>query len=150
MEIISHILKHGAGIEGYLYLINHSLKHLNIKKVNMEIWEDISLHIVKPYTELVADYKCCREAFEGIQNICEIFFNYDMKIRELNGWLAKGITRIMQENNSGCRPHILAFNEFLNAEYARNRQESVRFMAEELGELLEAKGLHNIISIRDA
>ena len=149
VEVISHILKHGAGIEGYLYLINHALKHLNIKKVNMEIWEDISLHIVKPYTELVADYKCSREAFEGIHNICDIFFNYDMKIRELNAWLAKGITRIMHENNSGCRPHILAFNEFLNAEYAKNRQESVRCMAEELGELLEAKGLHNIISIRD-
>jgi hypothetical protein len=60
VEIIGHILKHGASIEGYLYLINHSLKHLNIKKVNMEIWEDISLHIVKPYTELIADYKSCK------------------------------------------------------------------------------------------
>ncbi len=80
----------------------------------MQIWQDISLHIVKPYTELITDYKCCKEAFEGIHNICEIYFNYDMKIRELNGWLAKGIIKIIQQNNNGCRPSVLAFNEFLN------------------------------------
>jgi hypothetical protein len=147
--VIGRLLKQGAGIEGYLYLINYCLLHLNIKKVNMEIWEDISLHIVKPYTELIADYKTAKDAFEGIQNICRIYFTYDMKIRELNGWLAKGIIRIIHENNNGCRPFVLAFNEFLNAEYSKNHQESIRFMAEEISDLLEGKGVHNIISIKE-
>lgn len=129
MEIVGRLLKHEANIEGYLYLINYCLQHLNIKKVNMEIWEDISLHIVKPYTELICDYKTGKDAFEGIQNICKIYFTYDMKIRELTTWLAKGIARIMQENNTGCRPFVLAFNEFLNAEYTKNHQENIRFMA---------------------
>ena len=35
---MGRLLKQGAGIEGYLYLINYCLQHLNIKKVNMEIW----------------------------------------------------------------------------------------------------------------
>ena len=143
------MLKQGAPIEGYLYLINHSLQHLNIKKVNMEIWEDISLHIAKPFTELLCDYKHSREAFEGVQHICKIYFTYDMKIRELNGWLAQGIAQILRENNSGCRPHVLAFNEFLNNEYAVNRQESIRFMADELNELLEAQGYPNVIAIKE-
>lgn len=88
MEIISLILNNGASIQSYLYLINHALKHLNIKKVNMEIWEDISLHIVKPYTMLSADPKQTRLAFDGLSNICLIQFNYDMKIRELASWLS--------------------------------------------------------------
>ena len=35
VEIIGLLLNSGASIESYLQLINHSLKHLNIKKVNM-------------------------------------------------------------------------------------------------------------------
>jgi hypothetical protein len=72
-----------------------------------------------------------------------------MKIRELNAWLTKGIARIMQENNTGCRPFVLAFNEFINTEYNKNHQETIRFMAEELSDLLEGKGVHNIISIKE-
>ncbi len=82
MEIIGLLLNNSeANIESYLYLINHSLKNLNIKKVNMEIWEDISLHIVKPYSQLAVDPKLSALAFEGISNICLIQFHYDMKIR---------------------------------------------------------------------
>jgi hypothetical protein len=33
-----------------------------------------------------------------------------MKIRELNGWLVQSFAKIIQENNPGCRPYVLAFN----------------------------------------
>ncbi len=36
-------------------LINICLGNLNVKKINMEFWEDVSLHIVKTYTRLLID-----------------------------------------------------------------------------------------------
>lgn len=103
VEIISLMLNSGASIESYLYLINHSLKHLNIKKVNMEVWEDISLHIAKPYSQLAADSSFSALALEGIANICLIQFHYDMKIRELATWLADSIAKIVSGADPLCK-----------------------------------------------
>jgi hypothetical protein len=146
-EIIARMLRKGAGVEGYLFLINHCLAHLNIKKVNMEIWEDIALHVVRPYVALTSDPKHCQLAFQGVQHICHIQFNYDMKIRELTAWLAKSIARIIDTKNNECRVHVNAFNEFLNEEYAKNRTESIRFLTEELADLLSAHGIQEVIMI---
>lgn len=143
------MLRQGASLEGYLYLINHSLQHLNIKKVNMEIWEDISLHIVKPYTELLPTPHAAT-AFEGLRNVCLIFFNYDMKIRELTAWLAKGIAELVATKDPNALPLVHQFNDFLAEEYSKNRHESVRFLAEELSELLETRGLKDLISVPDS
>ena len=124
------LLNSGANIEAYLYLINHSLRHLNIKKVNMEIWEDISLHIARPYTLLTADPRFCALAFEGIANICLIQFNYDMKIREFTSWLTESISALVAKDDSSCKAALAKFNDFLNSEYAKNKQESIRFTVE--------------------
>jgi hypothetical protein len=95
----------------------------------MEIWEDISLHIVKPYTELLPTPHA-HVAFEGLRNVCLIFFNYDMKIRELTAWLAKGIAELVATKDANALPLVHQFNDFLAEEYSKNRHESVRFLAE--------------------
>lgn len=95
----------------------------------MEIWEDISLHIAKPYTGLTTDASYSNLAFEGIQNICMIQFNYDMKIRELAGWIAENASNILNKNDPLCKEGLAKFNEFLNREYKKNKQESIRFLA---------------------
>ena len=38
-----------------MYLINSCLSDLNVKKINMEFWEDVSLHIVKTYAKLLTE-----------------------------------------------------------------------------------------------
>ena len=113
----------------------------------MEIWEDIALHVVKPYASLTADPRHCQLAFQGLQHICHIHFHYDMKIRELPTWLARSITRIIEGKNNECRTHVNAFNEFLNEEYAKNRTDSIRAMADELAELLSHHGIQEVIMI---
>ena len=41
----------------------------------MEISEDISLHVVKPYVGLINDYKHSQLAFAGLTHVCLIQFN---------------------------------------------------------------------------
>ena len=65
----------------------------------MEIWEDISLHIARPYTLLTKDARYASLAFQGIGDICLIQFHYDMKIRELNSWLAESIAALMAKGD---------------------------------------------------
>jgi hypothetical protein len=36
-----------------MWLINHCLENINVKKINMEFWEDVAIHIVKVYTKLL-------------------------------------------------------------------------------------------------
>ena len=113
----------------------------------MEIWEDISLHVVKPYVGLITDSKYSQLAFAGLTHVCLIQFNYDMKIRELPEWLAKGIVKIIEHKNNECREHVHAFNEFLNETYAKNRQDSVRFLAEEIADILNNHNIQDVVMI---
>lgn len=62
-------------------LINLCLDNLNVKKINMEFWEDVSLHIVKTYTRLMIDLQCSKTAVQGLIKVFNIYFNFDMKIR---------------------------------------------------------------------
>ena len=55
----------------------------------------------------------------------------------------------MARNDPDCRSSLSNFNVFLNNEYNNNKHESTRFLAEELGELLESKGYKNIIGIEE-
>ena len=54
---------------------------LNVKKINMEFWEDVSLNIVKAFTNLLTDIDHCQGAAQGLIKTFHIYFNYDMKIR---------------------------------------------------------------------
>jgi len=69
-------------------LINFCLENINLKKINMEFWEDVSMHIVKPYTKLLTELEYTKLAVEGIIKIFSIFFNFDMKIGELSQWIS--------------------------------------------------------------
>jgi hypothetical protein len=40
------------------------------------------------------------------------------------------------------------FNEFLNSEYLKHHNEPIRFMIEELAEMLESKGVIGAISLK--
>jgi chemotaxis regulatin CheY-phosphate phosphatase CheZ len=72
-----------------------------------------------------------------------------MKIRELNSWLVDSISALISSGDQTCKEALEKFNEFLNKEYGKSKQESTRFMAEELAELLEAKGYQNLIGIKE-
>ena len=76
----------------------------------MEIWEDISLHIVKPYTLLIGDPRYSKLAFQGIANISQIQFQYDMKIRELNHWLVQTIAKMMTNKDSTSQQALATYN----------------------------------------
>jgi hypothetical protein len=65
------------------------LENLNVKKVNMEFWEDVSIHIVKTYTKFLVNNIFSKGALSGIKNIYLIYFNFDMKIRELSQWMCE-------------------------------------------------------------
>jgi hypothetical protein len=91
VEIITLKMKSDYSIESFMYLVNICLDNLNIKKINMEFWEDVSLHIVKSYTKLIADVEFSKLALEGLIRVFSIYFNYDMKIREISQWLAQSI-----------------------------------------------------------
>jgi hypothetical protein len=54
----------------------------------MEFWEDVSIHIIKTYTKFLVNSIFSKGALIGIKHIFLIYFNYDMKIRELNQWLS--------------------------------------------------------------
>lgn len=54
----------------------------------MEFWEDVSIHIIKTYTKFLVNSIFSKGALIGIKLIFLIYFNYDMKIRELNQWLS--------------------------------------------------------------
>ncbi len=114
MEIISIKLSNGINLENYLYLVNYCLAHLNVKKVNMEIWEDISLHVVKTETTLIAHKEHSREAINGIKNIFTVYFNFDMKIRELPQWLAEGVGYALEINEKECIENIKDLNAWIN------------------------------------
>ena len=72
------------------------LDNLNVKKINMEFWEDVSLHIVKTYTRLMIDLQCSKAAVEGLTKVFNIYFNFDMKIRELSQWIAEAINHYQE------------------------------------------------------
>ena len=44
--------------------------------------------------------------------------------------MGREIVRIIETKNNECREHVHKFNDFLNQTYAKNRQDSVRFLAE--------------------
>jgi hypothetical protein len=62
----------------------------------MEFWEDVSLHIVKTYTRLLIDLQCSKAAVEGLMKVFNIYFNFDMKIRELSQWIAEAINHYQE------------------------------------------------------
>lgn len=51
-----------------------------------------------------------------------------MKIREFPGWLAKAIIDISAAGKSPCLNEVKLFNDFVNAEYAKGKHDSIRFM----------------------
>ena len=116
----------------------------------MEIWEDISTHIVRPCIELAGHPLYSKLSFSAIKSICLIYFQYDMKIRELNSWLVSIIASIEQENNQGCLEEVRGFNTFLNEEYEKIKQEFVKFMIDELSDLLEGKGVSRVIFFKES
>ncbi len=67
-----------------------------MKKINMEFWEDVSLHIVKTYTRLMIDLQWSKPAVEGLMKVFNIYFNFDMKIRELSQWISEGINQYQE------------------------------------------------------
>jgi hypothetical protein len=96
----------------------------------MEIWEDISLHVVKTETTLIAHKQYSEEAINGIKNIFSVHFNFDMKIRELPQWLAEGIAYALEKNEKQCIDNIKDLNNWLNSEYLKNRNDSIRLSIE--------------------
>lgn len=88
-------------IEDQLALINFCLDHLNIKKLNIELWESIGQKIGNGLTLALSESNSCTEAWEALRKIYIVIFNYDMKMANLNSWLADAITQLRQDAAEG-------------------------------------------------
>lgn len=83
-ETIELKTKKGYALEEFIQLINICLENMNVKKINMQFWEDISFHIVKTFSELMIDPNYSKSVVEGLMRVFLILFGYDMKIKELS------------------------------------------------------------------
>lgn len=81
-------------IEDQLTLINFCLDHLNIKKLNIELWESIGERIGKALTDALVGSDSQAEAWSALRKIYLVIFNYDMKMANLNSWLANSLIRL--------------------------------------------------------
>jgi hypothetical protein len=81
LEIVSLKTTKGYVVEEFIDLINLCLENLNVKRINMDLWEDVSLNIVKPYTKLLTDPTYSKPAVQGLIRVFTIYFGFDMKIR---------------------------------------------------------------------
>lgn len=75
-------------IKQQLALMNFCLQNINIKKLNIELWENIGEHFCKTVASSLSDDKFSGAAWSILQKIYLIIFNYDMKMAYLNVWLA--------------------------------------------------------------
>ena len=66
----------------------------------MEVWDDIALHIAKPYCKFVNSNEFNEPAMTGVKNLLNIYFQFDMKIRELNQWLSDSFVKILSEGET--------------------------------------------------
>lgn len=88
-------------IKQQLALMNFCLQNINIKKLNIELWQNIGEHFCKTVASSLNDDKFSSAAWNILQKIYVIIFNYDMKMAYLNVWIAEALASILQKNKAG-------------------------------------------------
>lgn len=88
-------------IRQQLALMNFCLQNLNIKKLNIELWENIGENFCKTIANSLSDEKFSGAAWSILQKIYLIIFNYDMKMAYLNVWMAEALSDILNRNKEG-------------------------------------------------
>ena len=86
-----------------MILINFCLDNLNIKKLNIELWENIGDKIGNGLTCALSEESNSVQAWEALRKIYIVIFNYDMKMANLNSWLADSIIQLRQDGAEGSK-----------------------------------------------
>ena len=103
-------------------LINFCLDNLNIKKLNIELWESIGEQIGNGLTLALTQESSCDDAWDALRKIYIVIFNYDMKMANLNSWLADSITQLRQDASEGSKL-VDRIKKFFEEEYRRANNE---------------------------
>lgn len=81
--------------------MNFCLQNINVKKLNIELWENIGDNFCKSVAECLNDDKFSAAAWSILQKIYLIIFNYDMKMAYLNVWMAEALASILGQDKTG-------------------------------------------------
>ena len=109
-------------IEDQLTLINFCFDNLNIKKLNIELWETIGEKIGNGLTLALTEESSCADAWDALRKIYLVIFNYDMKMANLNSWVADSITKLRQDAAEGGKL-VDEIKKFFEEEYRRANNE---------------------------